>query len=58
MNGMEEFWAMGGYAAFVWSSYAIALGGLAALAGLSFARTRRMRAAVTALRDQRREPGA
>jgi len=38
---MSEFFAMGGYAAFVWTAYAAAAIGLA---GLGFASWRRMRA--------------
>ena len=47
---MKEFFAMGGYAVWVWSSYAVALGALAAVGVRSALRARANRAALAALR--------
>jgi heme exporter protein D len=46
---MSEFLAMGGYAAFVWPSYAVAVGALVALAGVSFRQWRAAKAEVARL---------
>jgi heme exporter protein D len=40
MNGLENWAAMGGYAAFVWPAYAVALGVLGGIAGQSWRRYR------------------
>ncbi|MBL8702128.1 MAG: heme exporter protein CcmD [Alphaproteobacteria bacterium] len=45
---MSEFFAMGGYAFFVWSSYAVVVAGLGTLAGASWLARRRALAALDA----------
>jgi heme exporter protein D len=58
---MSEFLAMGGYAAFVWPSYAVALGALVVLAAVSFRQWRAAKAEVArleALAPRRRRDGA
>lgn len=47
---MSAFFAMGGYAVWVWSSYAVALGALTAVGVRSALRARANRAALEALR--------
>ena len=49
---MSAFFAMGGYAVYVWSSYVIALGVLAAIAIHSTLRARARRAALRKLRER------
>ena len=46
---MSAFLAMGGYAVWVWSAYAVALGGLAALGAHALVRARARRAALEEL---------
>ena len=46
MNGLGGFFAMGGYAEFVWPAYGLAL---AVLTGVAFDSWRRYRASVVAL---------
>ncbi len=46
---MSEFLAMGGYAAFVWPSYAIGVGGIALLALVSFRQWRAAKAELARL---------
>ncbi len=46
MSGVARFFAMGGYAAFVWPAYGVAF---AVLGGLVFVSWRRWRASLTAL---------
>ncbi|WP_019013894.1 heme exporter protein CcmD [Elioraea tepidiphila] len=46
---MSEFLSMGGYAAFVWPSYAVAVGALVALAAVSFRQWRAAKAEVARL---------
>jgi heme exporter protein D len=46
---MSEFLAMGGYAAFVWPSYAVAVGALVALAVVSLRQWRAAKAEVARL---------
>lgn len=55
---MAEFFSMGGYAAEVWSAYAIVLGGCGIMAWLSFRNQRRLRDKADHLRAQRREERA
>jgi len=50
---MSEFFAMGGYAAFVWSAYAVAMVVLCGLLGISFKSMREREALVEVLRTQR-----
>ncbi len=62
MSGdLGEFLAMGGYAAFVWPSYAICLGALALLAAVSLRQWRAAKAALERLESssprRRREGG-
>lgn len=52
---MSGFFAMGGYAAFVWASYALSA---AVLGGLAFASVRRLRALETELAEFENEDGA
>ena len=47
---MSAFFAMGGYAVWVWSSYAVAFGALTAVGVRSALRARANRAALEALR--------
>lgn len=54
---MKEFFAMGGYAVWVWSSYAVALGALAAVGVRSALRARANRAALAALRARLEREG-
>ena len=54
---MSEFLAMGGYAVFVWSSYAVAAAVLAALGIHAAARARARRAALEAVRAQLADDG-
>jgi heme exporter protein D len=51
---LGEFFAMGGYARFVWPAYLIAAAILAVLTGLSLRDLRREEATLLALRHQRR----
>ncbi len=46
---MSEFLAMGGHAAFVWPSYAVAVGALVALAAVSLRQWRAAKAEVARL---------
>ncbi|MBB4212329.1 heme exporter protein CcmD [Rhodothalassium salexigens] len=39
---MSEFFAMGGYGAYIWPCYGLTLIGMVALAGWSFAKQRRL----------------
>jgi heme exporter protein D len=58
---MSEFLAMGGYAAFVWPSYAVAVGALVVLAFVSLRQWRAAKAEVArleALSPRRRGGGA
>ena len=41
---MTDFWAMGGYGAFVWSAYAVSFGALILLFALSWLASRRREA--------------
>jgi len=44
VDGLSEFFAMGGYARYVWTSFgssALLIGGVAAFAALELSRTRR-----------------
>lgn len=50
---MSEFFAMGGYAVFVWSAYAVATIVLCGLLGLSLKSMREREALVEILRNQR-----
>jgi len=50
---MSEFFAMGGYAAFVWSAYVVATVVLCALVGISLKSMREREALVETLRSQR-----
>lgn len=50
---MSEFFAMGGYAVFVWSAYAVATIVLSGLLGLSLKSMREREALVEILRNQR-----
>ena len=50
---MSDFLAMGGYAAFVWSAYAVATIVLCGLFGLSLKSMREREALVETLRSQR-----
>ena len=54
---MSEFLAMGGYAAFVWSAYAVATIVLCGLLGLSLKSMREREALVETLRRQRGRGG-
>jgi heme exporter protein D len=56
----HEFLAMGGYAAFVWPAYAVTLGGLALMIGLSVRelRSAERRLAKTESRATRRRSSA
>jgi heme exporter protein D len=51
-GGWNEFWAMGGYAPFVWGSYGVTVAALALEAWL--AKSRRRRALAEAERTRRR----
>ena len=53
LDAVGHYLAMGGYAAFVWPAYAVALGVLGGLAGHSW---RRHRASTAALEELQREP--
>lgn len=46
---MGEFWAMGGYAAYVWPAFAVTILVLGGLAWQSWASRRRLRRALEAL---------
>jgi heme exporter protein D len=50
---MSSFWAMGGYAAYVWPAYGISAVGLAAAAALVLRAHARARAALAALEGKR-----
>jgi len=50
---MTEFLAMGGYAAFVWPSYAATAVGLGLLIGLTFLRQKRARSRLERLEAER-----
>ncbi len=54
MEGITEFFAMGGYAVFIWPSYLLAAVILAVLLGLSVRDLRRQEKTLEALREQRR----
>jgi heme exporter protein D len=54
-NGIAEYFAMGGYAWFVWPAYAVAL---AVLGGLAIHSWHRYRASCTALDRLQRPAGA
>jgi heme exporter protein D len=49
MTGMAEFFAMGGYAAYVWSAYGAAVVVLAGLVATTLARWRSSRRSLAAL---------
>jgi heme exporter protein D len=49
---MSGFWAMGGYAAYVWPAYAISLAGLAIAALTTLRAHTRAKAALAALESQ------
>ncbi len=51
---MSEFFAMGGYAAFIWPAYAVATVVLCGLLGLSLKSMREREALVETLRSRRR----
>lgn len=51
---MSEFWAMGGYAVFVWTSYGLAAITLAGLLGLTLWQRRQARARWDSLKDAKR----
>jgi len=55
MSGLAAYFAMGGYAGFVWPAYAIAA---AVLGGLALQSWRRHRVSTAALAEFEREPGA
>jgi heme exporter protein D len=48
MSGLAQYFAMGGYAVFIWPSYGL---GLILLAGMVIAAYRRMRLAETAIEE-------
>lgn len=48
MNALSDYFAMGGYAVFIWPSYGLAL---VLLIGMAIAAHRRMRAAERAVRQ-------
>jgi heme exporter protein D len=50
---MNNFWAMGGYAAYVWPAYGISLLGLAGTAWLTVRAYRRARAQLAALEERK-----
>lgn len=50
---MSSFWAMGGYAAYVWPAYGISLLGIAGAAWLTIASYRRAKAALAALEGRK-----
>jgi heme exporter protein D len=52
MAGLARFFAMGGYAAFVWPAYGVAF---AVLGGLALVSWRRWRSSLAALDELRRE---
>jgi heme exporter protein D len=54
MSGIGAFLAMGGYAAFVWPAYGIALAVLGGLAGHSWRRYRESVVALDRLQQNRR----
>ena len=54
MEALAEYFAMGGYSAFVWPAYGIAAGVLIALLALSLRDLRRNESEAQALRRQRR----
>jgi heme exporter protein D len=54
IGALGDFFAMGGYAQFVWPAYLIAATILAVLTGLSLRDLRREEATLVALRSQRR----
>ncbi len=49
---MSGFWAMGGYAIYVWPAYGISLAGLATAAGLTLRAYARAKAALARLERQ------
>jgi heme exporter protein D len=51
---MTEFFAMGGYAAFVWPAYAVSIGGLAAMIVLTLRAYARARRRLSTLRREER----
>lgn len=53
MNGLSSWAAMGGYAAYVWPAYAVALG---VLGGMALQSWRRYRASVRELAALQRRP--
>ena len=50
---MSSFWAMGGYAAYVWPAYGISFVALAATAGWTVSAYRRAKAALAALESKK-----
>ena len=53
LDAVDHYLAMGGYAAFVWPAYTVALG---VLGGLAWRSWRRDRASTAALEELQREP--
>ena len=54
MENVSEFFAMGGYAPYIWPAYLIAAGILVALLGLSIRDLKRNERTLKALRAERR----
>jgi heme exporter protein D len=54
MDGLREYFAMGGYAAFIWPAYLIAVVVLVGLLAVSLRDLRRNENLAQALRQQRR----
>ena len=54
MDGVTQFLAMGGYAAFVWPAFAVVAALMAGLLATSLSAARRSDAEVEALRSRRR----
>jgi heme exporter protein D len=50
---MSSFWAMGGYAAYVWPAYGVSFVAIAAAAWLTLRSYSRARAALTALEGKK-----
>lgn len=57
MANMAAFFAMGGYAAFVWPSYGVSAAALAAAVVLTLSAYRRARTALSLLDDTKDEAG-
>ncbi len=55
MSGFSQWWAMGGYAAFVWPAYGVAVATLGGAAGQSWWRYRASRRALDRLRGGSRQ---